>query len=71
MEQSFLLISKQKTIRSVKHLWLMLKKFISCLINNNEKDVTKKVQLFYMPYQFGCFLTFVYFVHLKTNIFMA
>jgi hypothetical protein len=43
MEQSLLLISKQKTVRSVKHLWLMLKKFISCLINNNKKDVTKKV----------------------------
>jgi hypothetical protein len=43
MEQSLLLISKQKTVRSVKHLWLMLKKFISYLINNNKKDVTKKV----------------------------
>jgi hypothetical protein len=49
----------------------MLKKFISCLINNNEKDVTKKVQLFYVPYQFGRFLAFVYFVYPKTNIFMA
>lgn len=55
MGQSHLLISKQKTVRSVKHLWLMLKKFISCLINNNEKDITKKVQLFYMPYQFWMF----------------
>ena len=46
MDQILLLISQQKTVTYVKHLWLMLKKFISCLINNNEKDVTKKAQLF-------------------------